>query len=313
MYERDRDRFLKILNSVVNFSILFLAQVELMGGHLTVSSKEHHGSTFTFVLPHKVSPLCESSDENDEMSDMGSHDTSTDANEDDANSGFFQFQPRTLGSLFSSHGSGRAQKLSPNTFGFNTLQSCNGLPKNSYTFPANSVMLKDMGSVEDACSVIDVDILSDPESSFRQSSHSDNPSTLERDKHAHSGSNGQCHHHSSYSTDSTSTRKDEDVKTAVQEKRQPEGNSPCSSGNNQEVSKSAPKPRILLVEDNKINVMVTQSMMKQLGHQIDIVNNGTEAVRAVQRSCYDLILMVIFGILCFFYTSLSRMQLILHF
>ncbi|XP_019176804.1 PREDICTED: histidine kinase 5 [Ipomoea nil] len=265
--------------------------VELMGGHLTVSSKEHHGSTFTFVLPYKVSPLCESSDENDEMSDMGSHDTSTDANEDDANSGFFQFQPRTLGSLFS-HGSGRAQKLSPNNFGFNTLHSCNGLPKNSYSFPANSVMLKDMGSVEDACSVIDVDILSDPESSFRHSSHSDNPSTLERDKHADSGSNGQCrHHHSSYSTDSTSTRKDEDIKTVVQEKRQPEGNSPCSSGNNQEVSKSAPKPRILLVEDSKINVMVTQSMMKQLGHQIDVVNNGVEAVRAVQRSSYELILM----------------------
>ncbi|XP_042756325.1 histidine kinase 5 isoform X2 [Lactuca sativa] len=29
--------------------------VELMGGHLTVSSKEHCGSTFTFDLPHKVS------------------------------------------------------------------------------------------------------------------------------------------------------------------------------------------------------------------------------------------------------------------
>ncbi|CAI9277619.1 unnamed protein product [Lactuca saligna] len=28
--------------------------VELMGGHLTVSSKEHCGSTFTFDLPHKV-------------------------------------------------------------------------------------------------------------------------------------------------------------------------------------------------------------------------------------------------------------------
>lgn len=277
-----------------------MAQVELMGGHLTVSSKEHHGSTFTFILPHKVSPLCESSDENDEMSDMGSHDTSTDANEDDASSGFFQFQPRTLGSLFSSHSSGRAQKLSPSTFGFNTLHSCNGLPKNSYTFPSNSIALKDMGSVEDACSVIDVDTLSDPESSFRHSSHSDNPSTLERDKHTHSASNGQFHHRSSYSTDSTSTRKDEDVKTVVQGKRQtqiqPDGNSPCSSGNNQENLKSASKPRILLVEDNKINVMVTQSMMKQLGHEIDVVNNGVEAVRAVQHSSYELILMVILAI-----------------
>ncbi|KAI8020449.1 Histidine kinase 5 [Camellia lanceoleosa] len=37
------------------------------------------------------------------------------------------------------------------------------------------------------------------------------------------------------------------------------------------------KPKILLVEDNKINVMVTRSMMKQLGHTIDVVNNGVEA------------------------------------
>ena len=60
-----------------------------------------------------------------------------------------------------------------------------------------------------------------------------------------------------------------------------------------EVTKSTIIPKILLVEDNKINVMVTQSMMKQLGHSIDVVNNGVEAVRAVQRHTYDLILMVI--------------------
>ncbi|CAL5361107.1 unnamed protein product [Camellia sinensis] len=51
------------------------------------------------------------------------------------------------------------------------------------------------------------------------------------------------------------------------------------------------KPKILLVEDNKINVMVTRSMMKQLGHTIDVVNNGVEAVRAAQSCTYDLVLM----------------------
>ncbi|GMP52117.1 hypothetical protein CsSME_00018064 [Camellia sinensis var. sinensis] len=51
------------------------------------------------------------------------------------------------------------------------------------------------------------------------------------------------------------------------------------------------KPKILLVEDNKINVMVTRSMMKQLGHTIDVVNNGVEAIRAVQSYTYDLVLM----------------------
>ncbi|GAB4854032.1 hypothetical protein Ancab_022623 [Ancistrocladus abbreviatus] len=60
---------------------------------------------------------------------------------------------------------------------------------------------------------------------------------------------------------------------------------------NLEVTQSVQRPKILLLEDNKINVMVTQSMMKRLGHVIDVVNNGVEAVRAVQSHSYDLILM----------------------
>ncbi|KVH91624.1 Histidine kinase-like ATPase, ATP-binding domain-containing protein, partial [Cynara cardunculus var. scolymus] len=43
--------------------------VELMGGSVTVSSKEHCGSTFTFVLPLKVPLACESLDEADEFRD----------------------------------------------------------------------------------------------------------------------------------------------------------------------------------------------------------------------------------------------------
>ncbi|KAI3501707.1 hypothetical protein L1887_29674 [Cichorium endivia] len=56
--------------------------VELMGGHLTVSSKEHCGSTFTFILPHKVSHPCDGSDNTNEFGDI--------------TCGFFQFQPQTL-------------------------------------------------------------------------------------------------------------------------------------------------------------------------------------------------------------------------
>ncbi|KAI3692252.1 hypothetical protein L6452_32065 [Arctium lappa] len=58
--------------------------VELMGGSLTVSSKEHCGSTFTFVLPHKVPLPCEGLDETDAST------------EDDGSCGFFQFKPSTL-------------------------------------------------------------------------------------------------------------------------------------------------------------------------------------------------------------------------
>ncbi|KAK1612829.1 hypothetical protein QYE76_036502 [Lolium multiflorum] len=59
-------------------------------------------------------------------------------------------------------------------------------------------------------------------------------------------------------------------------------------------SKSSPismKAKILLVEDNKVNVMVAKSMLAPLGYGIDIVNNGIEAIRAVQQCQYDLILM----------------------
>ncbi|XP_044463538.1 histidine kinase 5-like [Mangifera indica] len=67
--------------------------------------------------------------------------------------------------------------------------------------------------------------------------------------------------------------------------------SQCTSTSGPELLKTKPRPKILLVEDNKINVIVTQSMMKQLGHSIDVVNNGVEAVRAVQCCDYDLVFM----------------------
>lgn len=63
------------------------------------------------------------------------------------------------------------------------------------------------------------------------------------------------------------------------------------SENTSEVRQTQSKHKILLVEDNKVNVMVTQSMMKRLGCSLDVVSNGVEAVRAVQGSNYCLILM----------------------
>lgn len=51
-------------------------------------------------------------------------------------------------------------------------------------------------------------------------------------------------------------------------------------------------PRILLAEDNKVNVMVAQSMLKRLGLKLEVVNNGAEALEAVQQHSYDVILMV---------------------
>ncbi len=49
--------------------------------------------------------------------------------------------------------------------------------------------------------------------------------------------------------------------------------------------------RILLAEDNPINRQVGTRMLESLGYRADVVENGAEAVEAVRRTRYDLILM----------------------
>lgn len=49
--------------------------------------------------------------------------------------------------------------------------------------------------------------------------------------------------------------------------------------------------QILIVEDNKVNQKVLSLILKKHGIQATIVNNGTEALAAVQRRGYDVILM----------------------
>ncbi len=49
--------------------------------------------------------------------------------------------------------------------------------------------------------------------------------------------------------------------------------------------------RILLAEDNAINRQVGTRMLESLGYRADVVENGAEAVEAVRRTRYDLILM----------------------
>lgn len=54
---------------------------------------------------------------------------------------------------------------------------------------------------------------------------------------------------------------------------------------------SGPSLHILLVDDNAINLKITMIMLKKMGHEVDLVDSGPEALEAVKTTAYDLILM----------------------
>ena len=52
-----------------------------------------------------------------------------------------------------------------------------------------------------------------------------------------------------------------------------------------------PKLSILLAEDNRVNQRVATSVLKRLGYQAEIVDNGAKVLEELQQRNYDLILM----------------------
>jgi signal transduction histidine kinase/DNA-binding response OmpR family regulator len=52
-----------------------------------------------------------------------------------------------------------------------------------------------------------------------------------------------------------------------------------------------PELRILLAEDNTINQVVAVEMLKELGHTVVVANDGKEALEALAREPFDLVLM----------------------
>jgi CheY-like chemotaxis protein len=49
--------------------------------------------------------------------------------------------------------------------------------------------------------------------------------------------------------------------------------------------------QVLVAEDNQTNRAVLRAMLMKLGHRVDVVENGLEAVAAVRERPYDIVLM----------------------
>jgi signal transduction histidine kinase/CheY-like chemotaxis protein len=65
---------------------------------------------------------------------------------------------------------------------------------------------------------------------------------------------------------------------------------PVKAAHNAHAEKNR-QPRLLVAEDNPVNQRLIVTALKQAGFAIDLVNDGVEAVHAVQRQTYDLVLM----------------------
>ncbi|KAI3962382.1 hypothetical protein MKW92_024179 [Papaver armeniacum] len=264
--------------------------VELMGGHLTVTSTVNSGSTFTFLLPYKVSPEREPSDD---FEDMDGHEVVSlcDGNTDEIDSGVYLFEPRTLSSLFSSDGSSsRTSKSSTNKLGYNSMNKLNKFSQDTFAFNSKyNCTSRGVVSLEDASSATDAARpFSQPGTSLEQDRNGSH-----RSDSSHNESNSL--QQQNYATESPrSERKWVETDKIMQDTGQRQDHDGGKCNGSAELNKSNWKPKILLAEDSKINVLVANKMMKQLGHTLDIVNNGAEAIRAVQNHRYDLVLMDVY-------------------
>lgn len=252
-----------------------------MGGQLTVTSQVNAGSTFTFILPYKIATSDDHSDDHsddqDEFSDMADHQPEP----DDTTEGYFQFKP-LLGSIYSSDR--KVMLASPIKLNGFVHDPCIDIGQSAML----TTPLKLNGFVVDPSIHTGQCEKDQAENNGREDESRLDTNSGHCPESAHQYANGRSLYKE---TESCSSSAGSEVGNLEMESELTVS-SPREEEKTETSHKETPKPKILLVEDNKINIMVAKSMMKQLGQAIDIANNGVEAITAVKRSSYDLVLMV---------------------
>ncbi|XP_020591861.1 probable histidine kinase 1 [Phalaenopsis equestris] len=254
--------------------------VELMGGRLTVTSQVNCGSTFTFILPCKLLQKQDGSDDSDGESTMSRCEAKR-ATDFDELDGSFLFKTCSLSNAFSFCASPAGKSNLRHTATVSASIADNGF-------------FEESGSDSNFCSKPNEEDL--PE--FSQGTTPDNKNEVEI-FNIKENLDSDIAHKVLYATCSLSGSVLEDKsdqiceaeKSCQQCKLEKEENDKITSNGSSKFPSTCSQPMILLVEDNRINIMVAKSMLKQLGHKIDVVHNGLEAIYAVQRTHYDLILM----------------------
>ncbi|MGL4906697.1 MAG: response regulator, partial [Plesiomonas sp.] len=65
----------------------------------------------------------------------------------------------------------------------------------------------------------------------------------------------------------------------------------CAPHDAVEVEQIYSAKSLLVVDDNKVNLMVVKAMLKKMGHTVDTVSSGEEAINTVKNKNYDIVFM----------------------
>ena len=72
------------------------------------------------------------------------------------------------------------------------------------------------------------------------------------------------------------------------QRQQPVGDAPLQTREERQRRKQF---RLMLVEDNEVNQLVTRGMLSKLGYQVKTVSNGETALALLDQEAFDLVLM----------------------